>query len=82
MIRWDDMALAGTYIGHSADRSAGRNPVDFAMIWFDGVKRCSDCNHAVPSAVGLEVVRLGVRDRVGHLEGAEVGDEDRAAVSA
>ena len=48
-------------------------------VGFDREQRVADRDHAVPGAIGFEVVRFGVLHRVRLLVFAEVGDESRNA---
>src|SRR6202042_3609612 len=46
-----------------------------SMIWFDGVQRTVDCNRAIQSAVGFEVIRTFVLRWMGFQKGADICDE-------
>ena len=73
--RRHDVSLARRDVDEPADRSAlWRDRVDLSVIGLDGVKRAPRLDHAVPGAVRLEVVGLGMCDGVDLLERAQIGD--------
>jgi TolB-like protein/DNA-binding winged helix-turn-helix (wHTH) protein len=51
------------------------------VIWFDGVEDSVDRDHAVPSAIGLEVIGLRILYRMPFLIYREIGDHRGAAVA-
>jgi hypothetical protein len=57
-----------------------RDAIDLLVIWLDRVEIAADRYHAIPSAVGFKVVRIGILDRVGHHKRAKVGDLGPGAV--
>ena len=82
MRRGDDVALAGRDVDEPADLAALRGDHgDLSVVGLDGVERARGFDHAVPGAVRLEVVRLRIRDRVGLLERAQVGDHSQRPVA-
>ena len=68
------MALARGNVGDAADLAVGRDDIQLTVIWLDGIQFAAHCDHAVPSTIWLEVTRLGIGNRVGLLERAEVSD--------
>src|SRR5215468_5870864 len=71
----DDVTLTGRDVDQAADRAAGRvDTVDLAVVGLDGIQIAPDRGHAVPGPVRLEVSWFRVRDWVGLLEPAQIGD--------
>jgi hypothetical protein len=50
------------------------------MIRFDREPGSIDLDHAVPSAIGLKIPRIGIVDRVVFLELGEIGHHRSAAI--
>ena len=75
-----DVALDTRDIQDPADSSAGRDGIKFPVIRLDRVENPIDRDHAVPRAIGFEVVGLGIGDRVGLLERRQIGHHGRGAI--
>src|SRR5690349_1481785 len=55
--------------------------VDFLVIGFGGIDDIMHLGHAVPGTIWLKVIHVGIRDRVGLYESAQVDDGCGRAVS-
>ena len=73
--RRDDVANDGRDVDHPADRAVRRHPVELAVVGVHRIQGSVDRDHAVPGPVGLEVLLVGVGDRIRLDERAEIGDE-------
>src|SRR5205823_651963 len=65
-----DVALARRNICDSRDLTRGRNFVELAVVWFDGVQSVTKRDHAIPSSIGFKIARVGVSDRISLHKGA------------
>ncbi len=72
--------LAG--FDHARDLAAWRDAVYFLVIGFGNVQHAVSCDHAVPVAVGLKVVHVGVRNGMSVDKLAQVGNERPGALIA
>ena len=70
----NDVALRGGNVGDATNSAVGGDGIEFPVIGLDGVESAASGDHAVPSAVGLEVIRIFMPGGIGPDEGAEVGD--------
>jgi len=74
--RGNNVSLSSRGVCNPPDLAIRGNHVQLAVIRFDRKESTSDCNHAVPCAVRLEVRGIWVLDRVCLQEGRQIAVRD------